>query len=135
MMETDDWRFRHVGVIVRDTAATYDFYRTLGFRSVDPPFQTPVRTADNPRTSRIARVERAGVTMEFIQPLAGTFVNKEFLDTVGEGVNHIAFTVSDLEGEVERLGRMGFPALYGNERCAYCDTRRAGNVIIELIRR
>ena len=73
--------------------------------------------------------------MEFIQPLEGSWVNKEFLDTVGEGVNHIAFSVSDLEAETERLTRMGFPVVFGNERCAYFDTRRMGNLIIELVRR
>ena len=44
-------------VIVKDAAETYEFYKRLGFKTLNEPFQTPSRTPDNPRTSCIARVE------------------------------------------------------------------------------
>ena len=70
--------------------------------------------------------------IEIIQPLEGRFVNKEFLDTVGEGVNHIAFEVDDLAAERARLEAMGFKPVYHSPVFAYFDTRSQGNLMIEL---
>ncbi len=43
----------------------------------------------NPRTSRIALIKKDSAVIEIIQPLEGTWINKDFLDSVGEGINHI----------------------------------------------
>lgn len=134
MIDKTDWEFLHVGVIVRDIKAAYDFYTSLGFCTIDAPHQPVAPTAERPRTTWISRVVRGGGMLELVQP-EGQYVNREFLDTVGEGINHIAFSVADLEEETARMNAMGFPVVFGNRRCGYFDTRRVGNVIIELIRR
>lgn len=134
-LKRDGWDFLHVGVIVRDAVATMEFYLSLGFDIVDAPFHTPSRSPDNPRTSRIARVRKGGAVLEIIQPLQGRWINKEFLETVGEGVNHIAFAVDDLAAERAQMVGMGFAIVLETQKAIYFDTRATGNVIIELVRR
>lgn len=79
--------------------------------------------------------------MELLQPVEGETVHKEFLESTGEGIGHIAFTVDDLERETEKLVEKGFQVILSivptgrTERSAvYIDTRsKFSNLIIELI--
>ena len=130
----DDWKFLHIGMIVRDTDKTCAFYETMGFRVIRT-FETPSKSPDNPRTSKIALIQKDSAVIEIIQPLEGTWINKDFLESVGEGINHICFEVGDVKKETERMIERGFPVIYALPRGAYFDTRKVGNVVIELIQR
>jgi catechol 2,3-dioxygenase-like lactoylglutathione lyase family enzyme len=136
-MIDSNWKFSHAGLIVRDTLKTCDHYRRLGFEVIRGPYETPVKYPDNPMTSVVAWIRRDTITFEVIQPLAGRWVNKEFLETIGEGVNHLCFTVEDIASERKRMEDMGFPVVYdftvGLGTFAYFDTRKAGNLMIELL--
>ena len=136
MME-EGWKFLHVGLIVADTLKTLEFYKSLGFEVMREPYQTPAKSADNPRTSLISFVRKGDVVMEIIQPLEGSFVNKDFLAASGGGINHMAFEVKDLALERAKMEAAGYPVVYGGLPggfFAYFDTRSAsGNLIIELI--
>jgi catechol 2,3-dioxygenase-like lactoylglutathione lyase family enzyme len=136
-MIADNWKFSHVGMIVRDARKTCEHFRSLGFEITSGPYETPAKTADNPMNSVVAWMKKDAAVFEVIQPLEGRWINKEFLETAGEGVNHVCFTVDDIEAERARLTAMGFPEIYGFKvkrgTFAYFDTRRAGNLIIELL--
>ena len=136
-MIAGNWKFSHAGLIVRDTLKTIAHYKQLGFEVIRGPYDTPVESADNPRTSKVAWIKRDTMTFEVIQPLEGKWVNKEWLETVGEGVNHLCFTVDDIASERQRMEAMGFPEVYGFTvglgTFAYFDTRKSGNLMIELL--
>jgi catechol 2,3-dioxygenase-like lactoylglutathione lyase family enzyme len=136
-MIADNWKFSHVGLIVRDARKACEFYRSLGFEITSGPYETPPKFPDNPMNSVVAWMKKDAAVFEIIQPLEGKWINKEFLETVGEGVNHICFTVDDIETERARLTQMGFPVLYGfsvpRGTFAYFDTRSVGNLIVELL--
>ena len=132
-MIRDDWKFLHIGMIVRDTDKTCAFFGMMGFRVIRT-FETPSKSPDNPRTSKIALIQKDAAVLEVIQPLEGTWINKDFLESVGEGVNHICFEVNDVEAETERMISFGFPVIYKVARGAYFDTRKVGNLMIELVR-
>ena len=127
-----NWRFMHVGMIVRDTLKTCEHFKTLGFEVSRQPFTTAAKSAENPQTSVIANMKKDSIVVEIIQPLEGRFVNKEVLDSIGEGVNHLCFEVDDFPAERARMEAMGFPVVYGSPAFAYFDTRKCGNLMIEL---
>ena len=130
-MDQSGWRFKHVGLIVRDTDKAYEFFKGMGFEvSRERFFASPA--IPNPPKSHITHLNKGGLVLEIIQPMAGKFINMEFLETVGEGVNHICFEVDDLASEKKKMAAQGFAELYGSEVFGYFDTRAHGNMIIEL---
>ncbi len=79
------------------------------------------------------------VEIELIQPISGNSPHKEFLETKGEGIHHIACTVKDVDETVEQLGAMGVTELLrsrfpGGGKGTYLDLD-AANIIIEPLER
>ena len=116
--ETKNWKFHHLGVIVADMEKAVEYYKSLGFVEVLP--ETPPSTTPTPWVEMTTYGEtvlkdgqvlvpvkpgsggvpnrwcRIGtMTLELIQPGEGGWknVNRDFLENVGEGINHIAYTV------------------------------------------
>ena len=78
------------------------------------------------------------VEFELIQPVSGESVLMEFLEKKGEGINHLAFLVDDIEKERVNLQKKGFNVVLeakfvGGGGFAYFDTNRVGNIHFELI--
>jgi methylmalonyl-CoA/ethylmalonyl-CoA epimerase len=83
------------------------------------------------------------IVLELIQPLEGESLHKEFLETQGEGVQHIGFLVPDYEETFDRFVKAGFAPLTraemyveaqkGTLKACYFDTRRVGGVIFEIV--
>ncbi len=137
-------RIDQVGVIVRDIDQAVEYYSSLGIG----PFETlnvtrfgremygkPV--GDEVKSLvRIARL--GGVQFELVQPVSGESIQKKFLETRGEGINHLGFFVNDFEKEVAGLVRKGFKVIQthkyvGGGGIAYFDTGEIGGVLFELI--
>jgi methylmalonyl-CoA/ethylmalonyl-CoA epimerase len=74
--------------------------------------------------------------LEVIQPLEGKSPHQEFLDNHGEGIQHIAFAVDDLNREVAQLTKKGVSVLLSANlpkvRVAYLDLG-AGGLVVELM--
>lgn len=134
----------HVGIIVKDIGKAVQYYQTLGLG----PFETPqnVKVIDKRLHGRPAdgiKIERrmaqvGSMQIELIQPVKGESIPKGFLETKGEGINHLAFCVDDIHKETTRVERMGFKLVYelrfqNGGGTAYFDTDRVGGVIFELI--
>ena len=79
------------------------------------------------------------IQIELIQPLDGDSPHKEFLNSKGEGIQHIGCAVEDIQNKVDKLTKQGveiplrakFP---GGGGVAYCDLG-VGDIIFELIER
>ena len=145
------WGLNHVGLVVRDLDKTVEYYRSLGIGTL---------VADRPRLSEadVARLEilmygkrvpsfskseilRVGpLDVEVVEPPAiasGVSVNRDFLDSKGEGVSHICFEVPDIEGETSRLVEKGAQVILSVTRQGrlvenYLDTRECGGIFISL---
>ena len=133
-----------VGLVVRDVEKTVETLTALGIG----PFN---RMALSPEREEWFRGERmyaefkiygamiGDVQIELIQPLSGDSPHKEFLESKGEGIQHIACAVEDVQKEVEKLTGKGASVLLrakfpGGRGVAYMDLG-AGGLIIELIQR
>ena len=126
-------RLVHVGVAVKDAAATARLYRELfGFE--------PAHSEDVPdQKVRTVFFETGGGGVELLQPLAPDSPVARFLERRGEGVHHISFEVDSVEDEIERLKRAGFemidekprPGAHGY-RIAFLHPRSTNGVLIEI---
>jgi methylmalonyl-CoA epimerase len=131
-----NWKLHHIAVIVRDIDKAIEYYQSLGIAKVGREVEFP---EERPQI-RAKFVEIGSVPIEFIQPLHGETPYKEFLDNQGEGVQHVAFAVDNLDEEMTKLVGKGVsvmvkgkaPAAFGAES-AHFDTRQIGNFVIQLI--
>ncbi len=107
----NDWKLHHVGIVVRDLEKSVEYYQSLG---VVEKVST-LMTAEGKKAKLIGRFLRIGsLNLELWEPIRGATVQQEFLDSVGEGVNHIAFTVDDYEKEyVDLVEKQGIRLVFG----------------------
>ena len=129
-----NWKFNHIGVVVRDVDKAVESYQSLGI--VDKA--TDRVTMEGKKAKLVGRFIHIGsLLIELWQPIRGETVQQEFLNSRGEGVNHIAFHVDDLDRERDKLVAKGIPVVFSvkdeNGYMAYFDTRKVGNILIELI--
>ena len=134
----------HIGLIVKDMEKAVSFYKSLGFG----PFisagsggnterEIPGKSTDNIKYN-IQMMQMGSLRVELIEPVSGDTPQKEFLDTRGEGVNHISFRVDDFEKEAARLIEKGFKLTMKvkfkpNGGCVYLDSPQAGGITLELL--
>ena len=132
-----------VGVIVRDIDKAIEYYQALGigpFESLDiPKIEVKVygRTADDVK-NLVSVAQMGRVQFELLQPISGESVQKEFLETKGEGINHLAFFIDDIDKETSKMIGKGFKVIssgkfVGGGGFAYFDTDKVGSIIFELI--
>ncbi|MGE4653321.1 MAG: VOC family protein [Myxococcota bacterium] len=106
-----------VGFGVRDAEAAAAFYEsTLGLGPFD--FQEAVLDGDYQYKGepdfcrlRIATCQSGEVQIELIEVLEGRHPSGSYLERYGEGINHLAFEVDDLEGLLARLLDRGVEVL------------------------
>jgi len=135
----------HVAVVVKDMERAIEYYESLGIGPFRP-IKNVVAVYRELRGKSIpldsikvdARVAKMGpVDLELLQPIKGESLWKEFLETKGEGVQHLGFYVDDIDQEEAKLVKRGLKVLYkvrfekgGGD--SYMDTSEVGGVILAL---
>lgn len=133
----------HVGVVVRDIDKAIKYLSSLGVGASQPS------SPPGPMTEALFRGKpvdwklkvsfaKIGQSwLELLQPIEGASSLKEFLDSKGEGVHHIAFAVDDLDKEVAKLAKRGVRVLMSGRWAgggfAYLETDAVGGIVIELL--
>ena len=133
-----------VGVLVRDLDKAVEYYEALGIGPFHPPkkaipinrkvYGKPAPDVKN----RGIMAEIGEIEFELVQPVSGESIQRKFLETRGEGINHLGFFVNDVEKETARLIEKGFKVISswryaGGGGGAYFNTDRVGGVIFELL--
>ena len=132
----------HIGVVVRDVDKAVEYYESLGIGPFEPLKITgskmkkvmgkPIDINSFQLKTRAAKM--GAVTLELLEPAVGESLWKEFLETHGEGINHIALNVDDINEVEAKLVEEGFTMLFssrfneGGGDC-YMDTGEIGGVI------
>ena len=139
-------KFDHIGVIVRDMDKAIEHYQSLGIGPFEPPkpmdrierkwLGKPLDLTTIKTSIRIADI--GSIRIELKQPIEGESLEKEFLETHGEGIDHIGFTVDDIDkAEAELVGKglkLFYRARYRNGGgAAYFDTREIGGFWVEFL--
>jgi methylmalonyl-CoA/ethylmalonyl-CoA epimerase len=130
-----------VGVVVKDLDKVVERLTSLGigpFTSMHIPDDAEQWFRGKPLDAKfkISGAKLGEVVLELIQPVEGISPHQEFLDSQGEGIQHIAFAVDDLDREVAKLTKKGVSILLSANlpkvRVAYLDLG-AGGLVIELM--
>ena len=130
--------FRHIGYIIRDLQQSVaDFQRLFDLQDEDiriiPPFELPTDTG-------FAFFHADGLTFELIEPISEHF--KNILFNSGVGINHICFTVDDIEATVNEMAAKGIRPGHvtpngiitmPHQKMVYFDPKDTGGVLIEYI--
>ena len=136
-------KFHHVGVVVKNIDEAVEYFQGLGIGPFEPSnlvhidrkmYGKPV-PADVKNIIKATKMGPIGI--ELIQPVSGESPHKRFLESRGEGINHLAFVVDDIEEAISIMLEAGFKLLsssknQGGGGMAYFDTDKVGGVQIEL---
>ena len=138
-------KFDHVGVVVRDLDKAIEYYQSLGMgpfekRTIDTPADKTMYGKPAGFKLKMAIAPLGPIRLEIIEASDGAILQQEFLENKGEGINHIAFAVGDLEKEKAKLMMKGLKVILTiklptGAECAYFDTRQVGGVIMELVKK
>ena len=137
-------RVLQVGIVVRDVEKTVERLTSLGigpFTVKSLPMEREEWFRGEPMYAdfKIYAAMIGDVEIELIQPLSGESPHKEFLETKGEGIQHIACAVADVPKTVEELTKLGASEMLrarfrGAGEVAYLDLG-VSNIIVELMKR
>jgi len=130
---------RHIGVYVEDMDTSLPTFANLFDLDPKELFQVPAAGEPAP-DSRFAFVPVGGMDFELIQPISEKF--KKIVSNPPPGINHVAFTVTDIElavdlmkakgvrlGHVTRDGILEMP----KSRVAYFNPEDTGDILIEFV--
>lgn len=136
-------KFDHIGVIVKDLGKAIKYYETLGvgqFKEADLSGLTGKTMFGKPVDFqlRMAKAQVGQVSIELIQPVKNAPLFEDFLKRKGEGINHIAFVVENLDKETAILVKKGYKVvltarLASGGGGAYLDTGEVGGMLVELV--
>jgi methylmalonyl-CoA/ethylmalonyl-CoA epimerase len=138
------WKLKQIGLVVKDMDKAVQRFSVLGFGPFNPKVLPPgvkewvkgkpLRADVKIKASMVGNVE-----LELCQPVSGDSPHQDYLDSKGEGIQHILFTVENLQEEIDRLTGLGCSVLlrasFGDEEgaggLAYVDLDASG-LIVEL---
>jgi methylmalonyl-CoA/ethylmalonyl-CoA epimerase len=126
----------HVGIAVPDLDAAIEFYSsTFGLEAV----HQEVNEEQGVREAMLA-VGNSGSMIQLLAPLSEDSTVAKFLARKGQGIQQLAYRVSDLDAVSEVLRGRGVRLLYPQARRGTSDSRvnfvhpkDAGGVLVELV--
>lgn len=129
-------RIDHVGVAVRDLDAAKQFYeRAFGLH----PVHEESNDEQGVREAMIA-VADSGSCIQLLAPLRDDSPIAKFLDRSGEGIQHMAYTVTDVAAAADHLRSVGVRLLYDPAKPGtagslinFVHPKDAGGVLVELV--
>jgi methylmalonyl-CoA/ethylmalonyl-CoA epimerase len=136
-----------IGVVVADMDKAVDYYSSLF--GIGPftvyefrPEKHWYKEKASPLRLILGKAMWGNIELELLQHVEGKALHKEFLETHGEGLQHLGFLVPNYEETFDKLVKAGFAPLMraetyvetygGNYKGCYFDTRRVGGVIFEI---
>lgn len=130
---------RHIGVYVDDMDSSLATFARLFDHEPSSIYQVPA--ADEPAPdSRFAFLPVGGIEFELIEPISDNFRQK--VGHPPSGINHVAFTVTDIEQAVRlmqakgvRLGHVTPNGILSmpRSRVAYFNREDTGGILIEFV--
>jgi methylmalonyl-CoA/ethylmalonyl-CoA epimerase len=123
----------HTAIAVRDMDEALERYRvTFGLEPSD-------RQRVDEQAVEVAFLPLGGSQIELICPTTPESGVARFLERHGESLHHVAFAVTDIEAELQRLARQGVelidrtPRQGAHGRVAFIHPRGTGGVLVELV--
>ena len=134
-----------IGVVVKDIEKASAAYADLlgvatpkwSWTDTEDKAHTQFKGKPSPARAKLAFIELKNITLELIEPDSNPSTWREFLDTKGEGVHHIAFEIRGMDDKTALLAKKAMPLLqkgdYEGGRYAYIDGAAKLGLILELL--
>ncbi|TET17023.1 MAG: VOC family protein [Dehalococcoidia bacterium] len=127
----------HLGVVVKDIDKTIEFLSSMWglgpWQSLEYSPHKDEIIVGEPFKIKIACAKLGPVVLELIQPLEGRSLWSQFLETKGEGLQHVAFNLSNWDEMVSKLRERGSKmvagGVFGGKRWCYFDTKPGGIIV------
>jgi len=127
-----------IGFVVRDVEKVAEAWSSMfglgpwNFRDIDGTIDRG-RFQGVYHKEKLAMASLGSLSLELVQPIEGKAVHAEFLETVGEGLQHIQVRVDDVDTEVNKLLEQGAEILLSRPgRVAYIGNL-PGGLVLELV--
>ena len=135
----------HVCIVVSDIKAAVAFYESVGIGPwVDYPSLTQYTELEVPNvesflTTTYKYTNLENIQIQLCQPGAGASPQRQFLETHGEGVFHLGFSVPDCDGAESTAQSLGLEVLMKGRRndgtgFSYFNTANRGAAVILEVR-
>ena len=129
----------HIGVVVKDMDKTIEFLSSIWSLG---PWQTMEYSprqdellVGKPFRQKVAQAKLGSTILELVQQIEGGGPWPEFLETKGEGLHHIAFSIPNWDEMVARMQKQGAKMVAGGifegKRWGYFATE-PGGILIEF---
>jgi hypothetical protein len=110
------WKLMQIGLVVRDMDKAIKRFSVLGFGPFAPKILPPgtkewIRGKPSNANVKVNATMVGEIELELCQPVSGESPHQEFLDSKGEGIQHVMFAVDDLGKEIDRLTKQGATVL------------------------
>ena len=140
----------HIGVVVRDIEQVVKYYSSVfgmgPFEIYDfEPIKTWIHGKEvKPFRMKIAVADAGSAKLELLQVINGNPPHRDFLNTHGEGLQHLGFYVENYDEWRSYVDREGIDLLYeaeieddvrGKRRAFYMNSGDIGGVLFEIIGR
>jgi methylmalonyl-CoA/ethylmalonyl-CoA epimerase len=113
-------RLDHIGIVVNDMNKAVDFYKSLGIG----PFEKSGTPGKNKKLhgkplvggkTEMLMGKMGEMGIQVTQPIEPPSMSYEFLQQVGEGINHIAYQVNDIKQVTEEMVKKGYEIVFSSE--------------------
>lgn len=123
----------HIGIAVKSLAVSVPLFEKLLNNKC---YKTELVEGENVNT---AFLQTGETKIELLESTEPDGIIARFIEKKGEGIHHIAFEVSDIEAEMERLKKEGFVLLNekpkagaDNKLVCFLHPQHTNGVLIEL---
>jgi methylmalonyl-CoA/ethylmalonyl-CoA epimerase len=126
-------KVEHIGIAVQSLSSSIPLFESL--------LNTECYKKENVASEKVitAFFRQGDTKIELLESETEDGVIKKFIDKKGEGIHHIAFEVTDIYQEMERLEKAGFILLNqtpkrgaDNKLVCFIHPKTANGVLIEL---
>ncbi|SHF35751.1 methylmalonyl-CoA epimerase [Flavisolibacter ginsengisoli] len=126
-------KVEHIGIAVQSLSGSIPLFESL--------LNTECYKKENVASEKVitAFFRQGDTKIELLESETEDGVIKKFIDKKGEGIHHIAFEVTDINQEMERLEKAGFILLNqtpkrgaDNKLVCFIHPKTANGVLIEL---
>lgn len=123
----------HIGIAVNDLAQSQKLFEAL--------FQVSPYKSETVESEKVTTVffQTGQAKIELLGATSSDSVIQKFIEKKGEGIHHLAFEVSNIEHEIERLKNAGFDFVSDQpkngadgKRICFLHPRATHGVLIEL---
>ncbi len=126
-------KIEHIGIAVRSLSASIPLFEKL--------LNCRCYKTENVESEKVntAFFQKGETKIELLESLEPNGVIARFIEKKGEGIHHIAFEVSDIKAEIDRLKKEGFIVLNempqkgaDNKLICFLHPKTSNGVLIEL---